>query len=67
MNITLTILFFVILHSSGSVYIVDRSFKTQKFLAYDGGRVTHMKQLKQKNVLVTIGVSSKCECIILIY
>ncbi|OAC97684.1 hypothetical protein MUCCIDRAFT_154612 [Mucor lusitanicus CBS 277.49] len=32
-------------------------FQTQKFIAYDGGRVTHMKQLKQKNVLVTVGVS----------
>ncbi|KAI9486356.1 MAG: hypothetical protein EXX96DRAFT_40397 [Benjaminiella poitrasii] len=42
--------------STGSIYIVDRSFKTQKFLAYDGGRVTHLKQLKQKNILVSIGV-----------
>ncbi|ORE02913.1 hypothetical protein BCV72DRAFT_40818 [Rhizopus microsporus var. microsporus] len=25
------------------------------FIAYDGGRVTHLKQLKQKNILVTIG------------
>lgn len=43
--------------SKGNVYIVDRSFKTQMFIAYDGGRVTHLKQLKQKNILVTIGVS----------
>ncbi|KAI8640125.1 hypothetical protein BD408DRAFT_247829 [Parasitella parasitica] len=48
----------VLSDSSGSVYIVDRSFKTQKFLAYDGGRVSHMKQLRQKNVLVTVGVSN---------
>jgi hypothetical protein len=27
------------------------------FTAYDGGRVTHLKQMKQKNILVTIGVS----------
>ena len=38
---------------------MDRSFKTQMFIAYDGGRVTHLKQLKQKNVLVTVGVSEK--------
>ncbi|KAI9033781.1 hypothetical protein CLU79DRAFT_725381 [Phycomyces nitens] len=41
--------------SSGSVFITDRHFKAQSFLAYEGGRVTHIKQLKQKNVLVTIG------------
>ncbi|CEP09879.1 hypothetical protein [Parasitella parasitica] len=26
------------IHSSGTVYLVDRTFKTQRFLAYDGGR-----------------------------
>ncbi|KAI8878575.1 vacuolar protein sorting-associated protein 11 [Backusella circina FSU 941] len=41
--------------STGNVYIADRSFKTQMFTAYDGGRVTHLKQMKQKNILVTIG------------
>ncbi|CAG8604564.1 4777_t:CDS:10, partial [Ambispora gerdemannii] len=37
------------------VYIIDRNFNVQQFLAYDGGRVTHMKQIKQRNILVTIG------------
>ncbi|KAI8352515.1 hypothetical protein BD560DRAFT_408869 [Blakeslea trispora] len=45
----------VLADSAGSVYIVDRSFKTQRFLAYDGGRVSHLKQLKQKNILITVG------------
>ncbi|KAG9302922.1 hypothetical protein G9A89_022339 [Geosiphon pyriformis] len=39
----------------GYVYIIDRNFNVQKFMAYDGGRVTHMKQMKQRNLLVTIG------------
>ena len=46
-----------IIHSKGQVYISDRNFKTQSFVAYQGGRVTHLKQLKQRNVLVTVGVS----------
>lgn len=50
----------VLADSKGNVYIVDRSFKTQMFIAYDGGRVTHLKQLKQKNILVTVGVRIKC-------
>ncbi|GAB5588557.1 Vacuolar protein sorting-associated protein 11 [Umbelopsis nana] len=33
----------------------DREFNTRSFLAYDGGRVTHLKQLKQKNVIITVG------------
>ncbi|CAJ0917873.1 15148_t:CDS:10 [Entrophospora sp. SA101] len=37
------------------VHVVDKSFNVQSFLAYDGGRITHMKQIKQKNILVTIG------------
>ncbi|KAI9491575.1 hypothetical protein BDB00DRAFT_480345 [Zychaea mexicana] len=41
--------------SKGQVYISDRNFKTHSFVAYDGGRVTHLKQLKQKNILVTVG------------
>ncbi|CAG8553416.1 4440_t:CDS:10 [Paraglomus brasilianum] len=41
--------------STSSIYIVDRSYNVQSFVAYDGGRVTHMKQMKQKNILVTIG------------
>ncbi|KAF7729543.1 hypothetical protein EC973_004217 [Apophysomyces ossiformis] len=40
---------------------IDENNKTkspeifQSFLAYDGGRVTHLKQLKQRNILVTVG------------
>lgn len=49
--------YIILADSKGNVYIVDRSFKTQMFIAYDGGRVTHLKQLKQKNILVTVGVS----------
>ncbi|KAI7856218.1 hypothetical protein BDC45DRAFT_62359 [Circinella umbellata] len=41
--------------SKGQVYISDRNFKTHSFIAYSGGRVTHLKQLKQRNVLVTVG------------
>lgn len=47
--------YIILADSKGNVYIVDRSFKTQMFIAYDGGRVTHLKQLKQKNILVTVG------------
>ncbi|CDH55166.1 vacuolar membrane protein [Lichtheimia corymbifera JMRC:FSU:9682] len=39
--------------STGLVYVCDRSFKTHSFLAYKDGRVTHLKQLKQKNILIT--------------
>lgn len=46
------------LHSSGRVHIVDRSYNVQTFVAYEGVRVTHMKQMKQKNILLTIGVRS---------
>ncbi|CAG8703669.1 27714_t:CDS:10 [Gigaspora margarita] len=31
------------------------SFNVQSFLAYEGGRVSHMKQMKPKNILATIG------------
>lgn len=36
---------------------MDRNFSVQSFIAYDGGRITHLKQLKQKNILITVGVS----------
>ncbi|KAI8328773.1 hypothetical protein BC941DRAFT_444279 [Chlamydoabsidia padenii] len=45
----------VLADSAGYVYIVDKAFKAQTFLAYDGGRITHLKLLKQKNILITIG------------
>ncbi|CAG8460462.1 14103_t:CDS:10 [Acaulospora morrowiae] len=37
------------------ILFIDRTFNVQKFLAYEGGRVAHMKQMKQKNILLTIG------------
>ncbi|RIA82013.1 hypothetical protein C1645_881286 [Glomus cerebriforme] len=45
----------ILADSSGYVHIVDRSFNVQSFIAYEGGRVTHMKQIKQKNILLTVG------------
>ncbi|RIB17075.1 hypothetical protein C2G38_2001460 [Gigaspora rosea] len=45
----------ILADSSGYVHIVDRSFNVQSFLAYEGGRVSHMKQMKPKNILSTIG------------
>ncbi|RCH86360.1 hypothetical protein CU098_007001, partial [Rhizopus stolonifer] len=39
----------------GNVYLIDRLFKKRMFIAYDGGRVTHLKQLKQRNILLTVG------------
>ncbi|GBC08910.1 hypothetical protein RclHR1_08490004 [Rhizophagus clarus] len=47
--------YFTHLHSSGYVHIVDRAFNVQSFIAHEGGRVTHMKQIKQKNILLTVG------------
>ncbi|RUS22924.1 hypothetical protein BC937DRAFT_94921 [Endogone sp. FLAS-F59071] len=45
----------VVADAQGSVHIMDRSFSVQSFIAYDGGRITHLKQLKQKNILITVG------------
>jgi len=45
----------ILADSAGYVHIVDRSFNVQSFIAYEGGRVTHMKQIKQKNILLTVG------------
>ncbi|KAI9312216.1 hypothetical protein BX666DRAFT_1866701 [Dichotomocladium elegans] len=42
-------------HSTGNVYVSDRNFKTHQFVAYKDGRVTHLKQLKQKNILISVG------------
>ncbi|CAG8621448.1 33609_t:CDS:10, partial [Racocetra persica] len=41
----------------GNIILADIlvSFNVQSFLAYEGGRVSHMKQMKQKNILSTIG------------
>ncbi|KAI9309494.1 hypothetical protein BJ944DRAFT_172889 [Cunninghamella echinulata] len=40
--------------SSGSIFIIDKNFKTQTFPAHEGSRITHLKQLKQKNILISI-------------
>lgn len=47
----------VVADRSGWVYIIDKGLQGEGFLAYNSGRVTHMKQLKQRNILVTVGVS----------
>jgi hypothetical protein len=36
--------------------MIDKEFGYTSFTAYEGGRVTHLKQLKQRNVLITVGV-----------
>ncbi|KAF9438731.1 hypothetical protein BGZ76_005463 [Entomortierella beljakovae] len=38
-----------------AVHIIDKGLQGETFLAYDGGRVTHVKQLRQRNILVTAG------------
>ncbi|KAF9197012.1 hypothetical protein BGZ50_002723 [Haplosporangium sp. Z 11] len=45
----------VVADRSGLVHILDKNMQVESFLAYDSGRVTHMKQLKQRNILVTVG------------
>lgn len=47
----------VVADRSGLVHIIDKALQVESFLAYDSGRVTHMKQLRQRNILVTVGVS----------
>jgi len=41
--------------SSGYIHIADRQFNLSSFQAY-GVAVTHLYQLKQRNVLVSVGV-----------
>jgi hypothetical protein len=48
----------VVADRSGLVHIIDKALQVESFLAYDSGRVTHMKQLRQRNILVTVGVSN---------
>jgi hypothetical protein len=50
----------VVADRSGLVYIIDKGLHGEGFLAYKSGRVTHMKQLKQRNILVTVGVRTDC-------
>ncbi|KAF9150102.1 hypothetical protein BG015_008084 [Linnemannia schmuckeri] len=45
----------VVADRSGLVHIIDKALQVESFLAYDSGRVTHMKQLRQRNILVTVG------------
>ncbi|KAF9191262.1 hypothetical protein BGZ49_003569 [Haplosporangium sp. Z 27] len=45
----------VVADRSGLVHIIDKGLQADSFLAFDGGRVTHVKQLRQRNILVTVG------------
>ncbi|KAF9935236.1 hypothetical protein FBU30_006321 [Linnemannia zychae] len=45
----------VVADRSGLVHIIDKALQVESFLAYERGRVTHMKQLRQRNILVTVG------------
>ncbi|KAL1924471.1 uncharacterized protein VTP21DRAFT_4125 [Calcarisporiella thermophila] len=48
----------IVSDSSGCIHIIDRTFSVLSFQAFDGGRVTHLKQMKQSNILVAIGEES---------
>ncbi|KAG0221143.1 hypothetical protein BGX31_010142 [Mortierella sp. GBA43] len=54
----------VVADRSGLVYIIDKGLQGEGFLAYNSGRVTHMKQLKQRNILVTVGEEENAEQVI---
>ncbi|KAG0353979.1 hypothetical protein BG005_006814 [Podila minutissima] len=45
----------VVADRSGLVHIIEKGLQVESFLAYDSGRVTHIKQLRQRNILVTVG------------
>ncbi|KAF9215053.1 hypothetical protein BGZ59_002417 [Podila verticillata] len=45
----------VVADRSGIVHIIDKGLQVESFLAYESGRVTHIKQLRQRNILVTVG------------
>lgn len=47
----------VVADRSGLVHIIDKGLQVTSFPAYDSGRVTHVKQLRQRNILVTVGVN----------
>ncbi|KAI8601539.1 hypothetical protein EDD21DRAFT_105583 [Dissophora ornata] len=47
----------------GLVHIIDKGLRDESFLAYDSGRVSHMKQLKQRNILVTVGEEDAAQVI----
>ncbi|KAM3588477.1 Vacuolar protein sorting-associated protein 11 [Umbelopsis sp. WA50703] len=49
----------ILADSSGFVHLIDREFNSKSFLAYDGGRVTHLKHLKQSNIIITVGESDQ--------
>ncbi|ORY06607.1 vacuolar protein sorting-associated protein 11 [Basidiobolus meristosporus CBS 931.73] len=41
--------------NEGFIHMIDRSFSVRSWLAFEIGRVTHMKHMKYQNILVTIG------------
>ncbi|KAK9766623.1 Vacuolar protein sorting-associated protein 11, variant 2 [Basidiobolus ranarum] len=41
--------------NEGFIHMIDRSFTVRSWLAFETGRVTHMKHMKYQNILVTIG------------
>lgn len=45
----------------GFVHLVDRSWNTSSFPAYDRA-ITHIHQLKQRNILLTIGIDEEVQC-----
>ncbi|KAF9969069.1 Vacuolar protein sorting-associated protein 11, partial [Modicella reniformis] len=45
----------------GQVQVIDKGLQAEIFVAYKGGRVTHLKQLKQRNILVTVGEEDNTE------
>jgi hypothetical protein len=45
----------------GFVHIVDRGWNTSSFPAYDRA-VTHLHQMKQRNILLTIGIDEEIPC-----
>ncbi|CAO3609654.1 unnamed protein product [Cunninghamella blakesleeana] len=45
----------------GCIFIIDKTFKTQLFPAHEGGRITHLKQLKQKNILISIAEENEAQ------
>ncbi|KAF9112292.1 hypothetical protein BGX27_003651 [Mortierella sp. AM989] len=45
----------VVADRSGLVHIIDKGLQGESFLAYESGRVTHVKQLRQRSILVTVG------------
>ncbi|OZJ06318.1 hypothetical protein BZG36_00723 [Bifiguratus adelaidae] len=49
----------ILADSRGQVHLIDKDFNVSSFVAFRYGKLTHMKQLKTLNVLVTIGEESR--------